>query len=89
MDFIRRTKFERNVETEGLEHISEKDVHTNTLNLKAKIEILQQHSDNSVINKVEDWLKLGNARAKNYTFNQIGHYRLIENFQSFNLGRSI
>ena len=41
-DYIRRTKFKKLIEPEAFQNISEKDVHTDTLDLIAKLQILQK-----------------------------------------------
>ena len=94
-DYIRRTKFKKLIEPEAFQNISEKDVHTDTLDLIAKVtdfaknanldtdNILEEQVNDSVINKVRDWLKLGKAPEKDYIIKQSKALQTYRN--NFNL----
>ena len=81
-DYIRWTKFKKLIEPEAFQNISEKDVHTDTLDLIAKVtdfaknanldtdNILEEQVNDSVIDKVSDWFKVGKAPEKDYIIKQ-------------------
>ena len=75
-DYIRRTKFKKLIEPEAFQNISEKDIHTDTLDLIAKVtdfaknanldtdNIVEEQINNSVIDKVRDLVK-SRQRSRN------------------------
>ena len=94
-DYIRRTKFKKILEPEAFQNIPEKGVHTDTLDLIAKLRFLQKNANldtdtileeqinDSVIDKVRDWLKVGKAPEKDYTIKQSKALQAYKN--NFNL----
>ena len=81
-DYVRLTKFKKIIEPEAFQNISEKDVHTDTLDLIAKVTdfaknanldtdtILEEQVNDCVIDKGRDWLKVSKTPEKDYTIKQ-------------------
>ena len=94
-DYITRTKFTKLIDPEAFQNISKKDVHTDTLDLIAKVtdfaknanldtdNILEEQVNDSVIDKVRDWLKVGKAPEKDYIIKQSKALQTYRN--NFNL----
>ena len=81
-DYIRRTKFMKSIKSEAFRNIAEKDVHTDALDLIAKVTdfarnadldtdtILDEQVNDTVIDKVRDWLKVGKEPEKDHLIKQ-------------------
>ena len=76
--YIRRTKSKKVIEPEAFRNISEKDFRTDSSDLRAKVTdanldtdtIFVEQVNDLVIDKVNDWLKEGKDREKEYTIKQ-------------------
>ena len=77
-DYIRRTKFRKLIEPEAFQKISKKDGHTDTLDLIAKVTDFAKNANldteeqlnDSVIDKICDWVIEGKAQEKDYIMKQ-------------------
>ena len=89
-DYLRRTKFKKIIQPEAFRNISEKNVRRDTLDLLAKVTdfaknayldtdtIREEQVNDSVIDKVRDWLKVGKSPEKDYRNKQSKALQALE-----------